>query len=556
MDLSRAQYAALYGPTVGDRVRLGDTELELELELDETAPGDEPLIGFGKTIRAGQLMADNVAAGEVLDVAITNVILIDPILGIRKTSIGVQDGRIACIGRAGNPDATDGVVVPISPATGVVPAEGLIATPGAIDTHIHLLGPQIAPAALSAGTTTLVAMGYGGAFDLGINPANNLMRLLDAWQAVPLNLAPLARASTENQDFLEMLIEAGAAGFKVHEDTGAYPEIIDAALSVAERHDVQLALHADGTGESATLGETLAAIDGRAVHFYHVEGCGGGPVNLLEALSHDYVLPSSTSPTVPFGVNAVAEHLEMIKTCHRLHPVFANDIAAASERIRGWTMAAESVLHDLGAISMMSSDSMGMGRIAEVTRRSWQLAHVMKLVAGGNGGHDNERILRYVAKTTINPALTHGIAHDVGSLEPGKLADIVLWRPAFFGAKPQLVMKSGFAAWGVRGSGSGTTRIGEPIVYSGLFGAEGAAPSRLGTIFASKAGAKTLSSRDRISVSVVRGCRSTRKSDLVLNDAMPAVEVDSAAEQVRVDGVPVTLEPVTALPLNRAYFIH
>ncbi len=556
MDLTRAQYAAVYGPTVGDRVRLGDTELELEVEFDDTASGDEPLIGFGKTIRAGQLMADSVSADDALDVVITNVILVDPIIGIRKTSIGVKDGRIVCIGRAGNPDATDDVAVPISPATGVVPAEGLIATPGAIDTHIHLLGPQIAPAALSAGTTTLVAMGYGGAFDLGINPANNLGRLLDAWQSIPLNLVPLARASTENQEFLEALLEAGAAGFKVHEDTGAYPEIVDAALSVAERHDVQLALHADGTGESATLEETLAAIDGRAVHFYHVEGCGGGPVNLLEALSHDHVLPSSTSPTVPFGINAVAEHLEMIRTCHRLHAVFANDITAASERIRGWTMAAESVLHDLGAISMMSSDSMGMGRIAEVTRRTWQLAHVMKVLAGPNDGHDNERILRYVAKTTINPALTHGIGREVGSLEPGKLADIVLWRPAFFGVKPQLILKSGFAAWGVRGSGSGTTRIGEPLAYGGLFGSEGAAPSGVATIFASKVGAKTLSSRDRISVSVVRGCRSTRKRDLVLNAALPTVEVDSTAEQVRVDGRPVTLEPVTELPLNRAYLLH
>lgn len=556
MDLTRAQYVAVYGPTEGDRVRLGDTDLVLEVESDDSAPGDEPLIGFGKTIRAGQLMAENVPADEALDVVITNAILVDPILGIRKTSIGVKGDRIAAIGRAGNPETNDGIAVPISAATGVIPAEGLIATPGAIDTHVHLLGPHVVPAALSAGTTTLVAMGYGGAFDLGINPSNNFRCLLDAWQAMPLNLVPLARASTENQAVLESLLEMGAAGFKVHEDTGAYPEIIDASLSVAERHDVQLALHADGTGESATLEETLAAIDGRAVHFYHVEGCGGGPVNLLEALAHGNVLPSSTTPTVPFGTNAVAEHLEMIKTCHRLNPVFDNDLAAAAGRIRGWTMAAESVLHDLGAISMVSSDSMGMGRIGEVTRRTWQLAHVMKRTTGLNGTHDNERILRYLAKITINPALTHGIGHDVGSLEPGKLADVVLWRPAFFGAKPQLVLKSGFAAWGVRGSGSGTTRIGEPLVYGGLFGAQGVAPTGVATIFSSQAGSAAVSARERTRISVVKGCRSLRKRDLVLNGATPTVRVDPAEEQVLVDDRPAMVDAASELPLNRAFFIQ
>ena len=492
---------------------------------------------------------------EALDVAVTNVVLLDPVLGIRKTSLGIKDGRIVAVGRAGNPDTMDGVAVPLSAATGVIPAEGLIATPGAIDSHVHLLGPQVAAAALAGGTTTLVAMGYGGAFDLGVNPRTNLDRLLDAWRAVPLNLLPLARAATANESFLEATLEWGAGGLKVHEDTGAYPEIVDAALSVAERHDVQLALHADGIGESATLEETLAAIGDRSVHCYHVEGCGGGPVNLLEVVSRDNVLPSSTDPTVPFGATAVAEHEEMIRTVHRLHPRFENDLQAARGRVRSWTMAAESVLHDLGAISIMSSDSMGMGRIGEVTRRTWQLAHVMKRASGDDSANDNERILRYLAKLTINPALTHGIAHEVGTLERGKIADVVLWRPAFFGAKPQLVLKAGFATWAPLGSGSGSTRIGEPLVYGAMFGGIGAAPTELASVFTSGAGAERLRGRWPGRVATVREARTVRKRDLIRNGATPEVRVDPEAERVFVDGQPVELEPATELPLNRAYFL-
>jgi urease subunit alpha len=555
MDLTRADYAALYGPTAGDRVRLGDTDLLLEVEADDGAPGAEPLVGFGKTVRDGLLTTGQLPPEEALDVAITNVVLLDPVLGIRKTSLGIKDGRVAAIGRAGNPDTMDGVSVPLSAATGVIPGEGLIATPGAIDSHVHLLGPQVAAAALAGGTTTLVAMGYGGAFDLGVNPRTNLDRLLDAWRAVPLNLLPLARAATPNEDFLAATLAWGAGGLKVHEDTGAYPEIVDAALSVADRHDVQLALHADGIGESATLEETLAAVGGRSVHCYHAEGCGGGPVNLLEVVGHDNVLPSSTDPTVPYGATAVAEHEEMIRTVHRLHARFENDLAAARGRVRGWTMAAESVLHDLGAISMMSSDSMGMGRIGEVTRRTWQLAHVMKQATGGSGGSDNERILRYVAKVTINPALTHGIAHEVGTLEPGKLADVVLWRPAYFGAKPQLVLKGGFATFAPLGSGSGSTRIGEPLVYGPMFGGIGAAPPELATVFTSGVGAERVRGRWPGRVGTVRGSRTVRKRDLVRNGATPDVRVDPEAERVYVDGTPVELEPAAELPLNRAYFL-
>jgi urease subunit alpha len=555
VELDRGVYASVYGPTTGDRVRLGDTNLVAEVEGDDTAPGSEPLIGFGKTIRDGLLATSALRGEDALDAVITNAVLIDPVLGIRKTSIGIKEGRIAAVGRAGNPDTMDGVDVPISAATGIIPAEGLIATPGVIDSHVHLISPQLVAAALSGGVTTLVAMGYGGAWDVGIGPAGNFDRLLDAWQAVPLNLLPLARASAWHEPFLEDSLAWGAGGFKVHEDTGAFPRIIDAAVSVADRHDVQVALHLDGLGESATLEESLDAIAGRTVHLYHLEGCGGGPINLLETASLDHVLPSSTNPTVPYGATAVDEHEEMIRTVHRLHPAFAGDMEAARDRVRGWTMAAESVLQDLGAISILSSDSLGMGRIGETFRRAWQLAHVMKEATGGGERNDNDRILRYVAKLTINPALAHGIADDVGTLEPGKLADVVLWRPAFFGAKPQVVIKAGFSAWGPLGSGSGSTRLGEPLVHNPQFGGLGRAPAALATVFTSAAGAEHASERWPGRVGVVHGCRGLGKSAMVRNGARPEVVVDPVARQVLVDGRPVELEPATTLPLNRAYFL-
>jgi urease subunit alpha len=553
MDLTREQYAALYGPTVGDRVRLGDTNLVVAAEADDTVPGDEPLVGFGRTVRERMLAGAPPSLQEAMDVVVTNVLVIDPVLGVRKTCIGVRDGRIAAIGRAGDPERQDGVEVPISTATGIVAAEGLIATPGAVDSHVHLIGPQIVPVALEGGTTTVVAMSYGGAFDVGINPLGNFDRLLEAWSAVPLNLLPLVRGSTERPDFLEALLEMGGGGFKIHEDVGAYPEIIDAVLSVAERHDVQVALHADGLGESAVLSETLAAIGGRTIHAYHIEGCGGGPVDLLEAVGHANILPSSTTPTIPYGVNVAAEHEQMIRTVHRLHPALANDARMARARIRTWTVAAESVLHDLGAISIVSSDSMGMGRIGEVTRRTWQLAHLMREAAGESETDANQRVRRYLAKLTINPALAHGIAEHVGSLEPGKLADIVLWRPAFFGVTPQLVLKSGFPAWGARGSGSGSTRLGEPLVQGPLWGSIGDAPRSLATVFTSTAGHERVQGRHRGPVAVVRGARAIRKADLRHNGATPEVVVDPVRRTVLIDGRPVELEPASTVPLNWAY---
>lgn len=555
MELDRATYSSVYGPTTGDRIRLGDTDLLVEVEADDTAPGLEPLIGFGKTIRADLLMAQHLAPEAAPDLVVTGVVVIDPVLGVRKTAIGIKDGRIQSIGRVGNPETMSGVEVPIGPSTGIVPGEGLIATPGAIDSHIHLSSPKLAPAALAGGVTSFVAMGYGGAWDLGIGPAVHLDRLLDAWRSIPINLLPLARASTTDQARLEEALASGAGGFKVHEDTGAHPAIIDAALEVAERSGVQVAMHLDGLGEVATLAESIAAIDGRPVHLYHVEGCGGGPPDLLEVTGLDNVLPSSTNPTVPYGATAEYEHEEMIRTVHRLHPAFANDAIAARARVRGWTMAAESVLHDLGAISIMSSDSLGMGRVGETTRRTFQLAHLMKGARGGEGANDNARVLRYLAKLTINPAITHGIAGAVGSLEVGKLADIVLWRPGFFAAKPQLVLKRGFAAFAPQGSGDASTRLGEPRVYGPMFGGLGAAPAQLSTIFASAIGTERLREVWPGTVATVDGCRSIAKADMVRNAATPNVRVDVEGERVLIDEVPVDLPPAVELPLNRAYFL-
>ncbi len=553
MELSRRDYAALYGPTTGDRVRLADTNLLVRVEADDNRPGHEPVVGFGKAIRDGQLAGAGRPLQDAMDVVITNVLLLDPVLGVRKTCLGIREGRVAAIGRAGDPDRDAEISVPISSATGIVAAEGLIATPGAVDSHVHLIGPQLVRAALEGGTTTVVAMSYSGAFDVGINPRGNFDRLLDAWSAVPLNLVPMVRGSTDRGAFLDELLEMGGGAFKIHEDVGAYPEIVDAVLACAERQDVGVALHADGLGEAATLEETLAAIAGRSIHAYHVEGCGGGPTNLLEAVAEPNVLPSSTTPTVPLGVNVAAEHEEMIATVHRLHPALPNDARAARARIRPWTIAAESVLHDLGAISIMSSDSMGMGRMSEVARRTWQLAHVMREAAGESGEDANERVLRYLAKLTINPALVHGIAHDVGTLEVGKLADVVLWRPAFFGVVPQLVLKAGFPVWGARGSGYGSTRIGEPVVQGRLWGSLGRAPEQLATVYTSAAGEGRVRARRHGPVGVVQGTRGLGKADLVRNGATPRVDVDGERCEVRVDGTPVVLQPATDLPLNAAY---
>lgn len=561
--LSRHQYAAWYGPTTGDRIRLADTNLFTRIEYDDSLPGAEPLVGFGRPVRDGML-AGRAHGPSKLDLVITNVVVIDPVLGIIKTNIGIKDGRIVGIGRAGNPDVLENVDLLISGATGIIPGEGLIATPGAVDAHVHLSSTSVVPAALAAGITTLVAQGSGGVWDLGVNPANNIRHLFEAFEAIPLNLAVLGRGSADPEQLAEHL-EAGCAGFKIHEDIGAFPAIIDTCLTIAEETGVQVALHTDGLNEAGALRETIAAISGRSIHAYHVEGSGGGHTpNILEIVSEPNVITSSTSPTIPFSVNSCAELFDMIVTVHRLSLSIPTDVAAARDRVRASTIAAEDLLHDLGAIAIMSSDSQGMGRIGEVITRTWQLAHRMKeLRADGfdprtGEGDDNPRILQYLAKYTINPARAHGLDHEVGSLEPGKLADIVLWHPAFFGAKPLAVLKGGFVAWAAVGDGMGSTRLSQPLIYRPMFGGSGQAPAALSVAFVAPVAADAhLFERAKLRRSAVpvRSTRNISKSDMLYNAATPCVSVDPRTLEVRIEGQPVDIPPATELPLTTRYFI-
>ena len=562
LEIGRQQYAALYGPTTGDRVRLADTGLEVEVESDDTSYGDEILGGCGKTMRDGMLATSRPAGDSRLDMLISNVVVIDPVLGVRKTNIGIKDGIIVGVGRAGNPDVVDDVELVIDSHTALVPGEGLIATPGIIDSHVHLSSPALLDVALSSGITTLVAMGLGGVWDVGVNPEHNLDCMVKAWRDISLNVAFLARGSASHPALLERALEAGASGFKVHEDFGAYPAIVDTCLSVAEEADVAVALHTDSLNEAGMLADTLSATGGRAVHAYHIEGCGGGHPRLLELVSQPHVIGSSTTPTLPFGVNTLSELVPMTMTVHRQNPAVDSDVAVSRGRVRRATIEAENLLHDLGAIPIINSDSMGMGRIGELVRRTWQLASrrlADTTLADGAGqrGADNERVLRFLAKLTINPALAHGLAGHVGSLEPRKLADIVLWHPAFFGAKPELVLKSGFVAWGVSGDGAGSTRLGQPRKYRSYFGGLGDAPASLGAIFVAACAlerglAQRFPGRHLL---VVRGTRRIRRADMQRNTALPQVEVPTDGTAVRVDGAPVHVDPVTQVPLGQLYHL-
>src|SRR5499425_398889 len=484
-ELSRHEYAARYGPTTGDRVRLGDTNLLALIERDETSYGDEVLRGWGKTMRTGLMMSDRVAASSELDLLISNVIVLDPVLGVVKANIGVKDGLIVGVGRAGNPDIVDNPDLLIGSATAPIYGLGYIATPGGIDTHVHLVQPRLIPVALAAGMTTLITGG------LNDNPAFNLEHMVLAFEHQPINLGILGRAASTVPDALVRQIESGACGLKVHEDYAGYPTVIDQALTVAERHDIQIAMHTDGINESCELHETVAAIDGRTIHAYHVEGIGGGHApDILAIVGVGNVIGSSTTPTIPYGRNVVAEHHAMMWSVHGMNPRVPSDHVMIADRIRDSTMRAESVLDELGAISIINSDSQGMGRIGESIRRTWQLAHQMKLVRGDDSAHDNARILKYLAKHTINPARAHGIDRWVGSLEPGKIADIVLWRPEFFGVKPDLVIKGGFPAWGALGEGNASIPGSQPTLYAAHWGGRGLAAASLSASFVSAAAAE------------------------------------------------------------------
>lgn len=554
--MPRAEYANRYGPTTGDRIRLADTDLWVSVTADDTEPGEELLGGCGKTARDGLLVASRAPRDSALDMVILGVLLLDPLVGVRKTNIGIKDGRVVGLGRAGNPDTADGVELVVDSHTAMITGEGMIATPGLIDSHVHLSSPEVVPAALSAGVTSLVGMGIGGVWDVGANPAPNLHNLIAGWRDVPINVAFLARGSSSSSDLLERAVLAGAGGFKIHEDWGATPDMVDTCLGVADQSDLPVALHTDTLNESGYLSDTLLATRGRSVHAYHVEGGGGHP-DLLEIVGQPHVLTSSTTPTLPLTPATVSELFPMTMTVHRGHHGVESDVSIAASRVREHAIAAENALHDLGAISIVNSDSMGMGRIAETARRTWQLAHTQAHLAGEAGPEtsNNDRVLRYLAKITRNPAVAHGMAHEVGSLQPGNIADIALWKPATFGAQPEMVLKSGFVAWGASGSGSGSTRLTQPRTMGPYFGGMGEAPRRLSTVFVSNECLQDSAARSElpsgVNYSAVRGSRGLSRADMVGNTATPEVRVPTGPESVLVDGRPVDVHRAAELPLTR-----
>ncbi|MFC8969803.1 urease subunit alpha [Streptomyces sp. NPDC057094] len=556
--LSPYEYAATHGPRAGDRVRLGDSGLTVRVESDSQLPGDEFLAGFGKTARDG-LHLKAAAVRDTCDVVISNVVVIDAVQGIRKVSIGIREGRICSIGRAGNPDTLDGVDVVVGTGTSIVSGEGLIATAGAVDTHVHLLSPRIMEASLASGVTTIIGQEFGPVWGVGVNSPWALRHAFSAFDAWPVNIGFLGRgSSSDGAPLVEALAEGGASGFKVHEDMGAHTRALDTALRVAEEHDVQVALHSDGLNECLSVEDTLKVLDGRTIHAFHIEGCGGGHVpNVLKMAGVPNVIGSSTNPTLPFGRDAVAEHYGMIVSVHDLKTDLPGDAAMARDRIRAGTMGAEDVLHDLGAIGITSSDAQGMGRAGETVRRTFAMAGKMKAQFGAPESDDNERVLRYMAKLTINPAIAHGLAHEVGSIETGKLADIVLWRPEYFGAKPQLVLKSGFPAYGVVGDPNAATDTCEPLVLGPQFGAHGATPAEISVAFVAQAaldqGNDTMPTRRRRVA--VRGTRGIGPADLRLNSRTGAVDVDQRTGLVTLDGDPLRAEPADLVSLNRLYFL-
>ncbi|MGY0018879.1 urease subunit alpha [Streptomyces sp. cg35] len=557
--LTPYEYAATHGPRAGDRVRLGDSGLTVKVESDSQAYGDEFLAGFGKTARDG-LHLKAAAVRDTCDVVISNVVVIDAALGIRKVSIGIREGRIHAIGRAGNPDTLDGVDVVVGTGTSIVSGEGLIATAGAVDTHVHLLSPRIMEASLASGVTTIIGQEFGPVWGVGVNSPWALKHAFSAFDAWPVNIGFLGRgSSSDGAPLVEALAEGGACGFKVHEDMGAHTRALDTALRVAEEHDVQVALHSDGLNECLSVEDTLKVLEGRTIHAFHIEGCGGGHVpNVLKMAGVPNVIGSSTNPTLPFGRDAVAEHYGMIVSVHDLKPDLPGDAAMARDRIRAGTMGAEDVLHDLGAIGITSSDAQGMGRAGETVRRTFAMAGKMKAELGDPGvGHDNDRVLQYMAKLTINPAIAHGLSHEIGSLEPGKMADIVLWRPEFFGAKPQLVLKSGFPAYGVVGDPNAATDTCEPLVLGPQFGAYGATAAELSVAFVAQAavdqGHDGMPTRRRRVA--VRGTRGIGPADLRLNSRTGAVDVDQRTGLVTLDGEPLSSEPAESVSLNRLYFL-
>jgi urease subunit alpha len=563
--MDRRAYAEMFGPTTGDRLRLGDTGLIIEVERDHTIYGEEVKFGGGKVIRDGMGQSQRDGA-DVVDTVITNALIIDH-WGIVKADIGIKHGRIAGIGKAGNPDIQPGVDIVIGPGTEVIAGEGMIATAGGVDSHIHFICPQQVEEALMSGITTMIGGGTGPATGTNATTCTpgtwHMGRMLQALDILPMNFGLLGKGNASLPEALHSQIRAGAMGLKLHEDWGTTPAAIDCCLTVAEAHDVQVAIHTDTLNESGFLEDTLAAFKGRAIHTYHTEGAGGGHApDIIRAAGEPNVLPSSTNPTRPYTVNTVDEHLDMLMVCHHLDPGIAEDVAFAESRIRRETIAAEDILHDLGAFSMISSDSQAMGRVGEVITRTWQTAHKMKEQRGplqpDGSSNDNFRVRRYIAKYTINPAITHGISHEVGSIEKGKLADIVLWRPAFFGAKTSLIIKGGMIAAAPMGDPNASIPTPQPVHFRHMFGALGQAACSTALTFVSQAAIEAGVGRQlglRKTISAVRGTRSIRKRDLILNDYQPRIEVDPQTYEVRADGQLLTCEPASVLPLAQRYFL-
>ncbi|AFT66055.1 MULTISPECIES: urease subunit alpha [Cycloclasticus] len=563
--ISRQAYMEMYGPTTGDRVRLGDTELWIKVEDDRTIYGDEVKFGGGKVIRDGMGQSQRVDA-EVVDVVITNALILDH-WGIIKADVGIKHGRIVGIGKAGNPDVQPGVDIVVGPGTEVIAGEGQILTAGGVDSHIHFICPQQVEEALMSGITTMLGGGTGPATGTNATTCTpgiwNMHRMLEAAEELPMNIGYLAKGNASSEEPLVEQITAGAIGLKLHEDWGTTPASIDTCLSVAEKMDVQVAIHTDTLNESGFVEHTLGAMKGRTIHTYHTEGAGGGHApDIIKACGESFVLPSSTNPTRPYTINTVDEHLDMLMVCHHLDPNIAEDVAFAESRIRRETIAAEDILHDLGAFSMIASDSQAMGRVGEVITRTWQTAHKMKVQRGAletdDELSDNFRAKRYIAKYTINPAITHGMSHELGSIEVGKLADLVLWSPAFFATKPSLIIKGGMIVAAPMGDPNASIPTPQPVHYRTMFGALGGARHATRMTFVSQAAAK-----DDIAgklglksmIGVVKHCRDVCKSDMLLNDYQPNIQVDPQTYQVFADGEQLTCEPATELPLTQRYFL-
>jgi len=569
--LSRRAYAEMYGPTVGDRLRLADTDLFIEVEADHTVYGEEVKFGGGKVIRDGMGQSQRMSA-DVVDTVITNALILDAVAGIIKADVGLKDGVIAAIGKAGNPDIQPGVTISIGAATEIIAGEGLILTAGGIDTHIHFICPQQIEESLASGITTMIGGGTGpaaGTSATTVTPGPwHLAQMLKAAEGFSMNLGFTGKGNVSLPGPAIEQIEAGAIGLKLHEDWGTTPATIDNALTVADQYDVQIAIHTDTLNESGFVEASIAAMKGRVIHSYHTEGAGGGHApDIIKVVGEPNVLPSSTNPTRPYTVNTLDEHLDMLMVCHHLDASIAEDLAFAESRIRRETIAAEDILHDLGAISMMSSDSQAMGRPGEVIMRTWQTAHKMKQQRGAlvidnkradTERNDNWRARRYIAKYTINPAIAHGIAHSVGSVEVGKWADLVLWRPAFFGVKPSMIIKGGTIAMALMGDPNASIPTPQPVHYRPMFGGFGAAVAAGSITFVSQA-ALAAGIGKRLGLSkhlvAVKGIRTLSKKDMVLNDYLPKMAVDSETYEVRADGVLLTCEPATSLPMAQRYFL-